>query len=103
MQNSNKNNKAVKALSFGEGLGEVAVKAPFDSLGALGGTWRAEGQCTCGGTLTVKYEYIADRSIKLRIKPHKKRFNLYARRWGEWDKPLAALEQVLAAHGLMSK
>ena len=62
--------------------------------------WRSEGQCTCGGTLTVKYEYIADRSIKLRIKPKKGRFNLYSRQWNEWDKPLAELAEMLAAHGL---
>ena len=62
--------------------------------------WRSEGQCTCGGTLTMKYEYITDRSIKLRIKTQKGRFNLYSRRWHEWDKPLSELEQVMAAHGL---
>jgi len=62
--------------------------------------WRSEGQCTCGGTLTVKYEYISDRSIKLRIKPNKNRFNLYSRQWNEWDKPLADLSQILAAHSL---
>ena len=63
--------------------------------------WRHEGQCTCGGTLTVKYEYIADRSIKLRIKPGKNKFNLYSRSWSEWDKPLGELETVLKAHGLL--
>ncbi len=62
--------------------------------------WRSEGQCTCGGSLTLKYENIADRSIKLRIKPNKGRFNLYSRRWNEWDKPLDQLEQILQAHGL---
>ncbi len=62
--------------------------------------WRSEGQCTCGGTLTVKYEYIRERSIKLRIKPHQKKFNLYSRTWCEWDKPLDELEEVMASHGL---
>jgi hypothetical protein len=62
--------------------------------------WRSEGQCSCGGTLTVKYEYITDRSIKLRIKPNKGRFNLYCRQWNEWDKALSELAQLLAAHGL---
>jgi len=62
--------------------------------------WQKEGQCTCGGTLTVKYEYATDRTIKLRIKPNKKRFNLYSRRWAEWDKPLDELEATLEAHGL---
>jgi hypothetical protein len=63
--------------------------------------WRSEGQCTCGGTLTKKYEYIADRSIKLRIKPNKGRFNLYCRRWNEWDRPLDQLQAILADHGLL--
>jgi hypothetical protein len=62
--------------------------------------WRSDGQCSCGGTLTVKYEYISDRSIKLRIKPNKGRFNLYCREWNEWDKPLPELSAILAAHGL---
>ena len=62
--------------------------------------WRSQGQCTCGGTLTVKYEYATDRSIKLRIKPNKGRFNLYSRTWNEWDKPLSDLQSILAAHGL---
>jgi len=62
--------------------------------------WRSEGQCTCGGTLTKKYEYIGNRSIKLRIKPGKSRFNLYSRIWYEWDKPLDQLQEVLASHGL---
>jgi hypothetical protein len=74
-----------------------AVKAPF---GGLEAGWRSEGACSCGGTLTQKYEYIADRQIKLRIKPNKGRFNLYSRTWGEWDKPLAELQQILAAHAL---
>jgi hypothetical protein len=82
MQNLNKN--------------EEAVKAPFGGSGA----WRYEGQCSCGGTLTVKYEYIGDRSIKLRIKPNKKKFNLYSRQWCEWDKPLGELQEMLAQHGL---
>ena len=83
MQNSNKNDRA--------------VQAPF---GGLGASWRSQGQCTCGGTLTVKYEYATDRSIKLRIKPNKGRFNLYSRTWNEWDKPLTDLQSILAAHGL---
>lgn len=62
--------------------------------------WRSEGQCSCGGTLTQKYEYITDHTIKLRIKPTKKRFNLYSRRWNEWDKPLDDLQEILADHGL---
>jgi hypothetical protein len=66
----------------------------------LSGKWRSEGQCSCGGTLTVKYEYTTDRNIKLRIKPHKGRFNLYSRQWNEWDKPLTDLSAILAAHEL---
>jgi len=62
--------------------------------------WKGEGQCTCGGTLTVKYEYIADRSIKLRIKPNKKKFNLYSRRWGDWDRPLDELQTIFKSRGL---
>ena len=85
MKYNDQSNNTLKALSFGEGWER---------------SWRSEGQCTCGGTLTVKYEYIADRSIKLRIKPNKKRFNLYGRRWGEWDKPLDELQTLLESHGL---
>ena len=62
--------------------------------------WRYEGQCSCGGTTTKKYEYIADRSIKLRIKPDKKKFNLYNRTFGEWDKALTDLETILKEHKL---
>ena len=62
--------------------------------------WHYEGQCSCGGTQTVKYEWIADRSIKLRIKPMKKKMNLYCRAWGEWDRPLDQLEALLATHEL---
>lgn len=65
------------------------------------GKWRSEGQCTCGGTLTLKYEYISDRSIKLRIKPNKNRFNLYSLQWNEWDKPLSDLGTTLSTHGLL--
>ncbi len=66
------------------------------------GRWHYEGQCSCGGTLTVKYEYTTDRTIKLRIKPSKNKFNLYSRRWCEWDKPLDDLQDIMANHGLAS-
>jgi hypothetical protein len=62
--------------------------------------WHSEGQCTCGGTLTLKYEYISDRSIKLRIKPTRQKFNLYSRRWCEWDQPLDGLPDILVLHGV---
>jgi hypothetical protein len=86
MQNSHKNGNAAQASALAD-------------LG-LGASWRSQGQCSCGGTLTVKYEYITDRSIKLRIKPTKGRFNLYSRSWSEWDRPLTDLPGILAAHGL---
>lgn len=63
--------------------------------------WRYEGQCGCGGTPTYKYELIADKNIKLRIKPTKKKFNLYCRAWDEWNKDLSLLAQILFAHGLI--
>lgn len=65
------------------------------------GRWHNEGSCTCGGWLTNKYTYKDDRSIRLRIRPGRNRFNLYSRNWQEWDKPLADLEAILRVHGLL--
>jgi hypothetical protein len=62
--------------------------------------WISEGQCTCRGILTVKYKHISDDNTKLRIKPSKKRFNLYSRNWTEWDKPVSELNDLLTKYNL---
>lgn len=62
--------------------------------------WLGKGTCSCGGTPTYKYENKANTSIQIRVKPKKNLFNLYCRQWGDWNKPLDQLQQILNQRGL---
>ena len=62
--------------------------------------WQPDGQCSCGGVLTLTYRYSSDRSITLKVKPTKNKCSLYCRTWSHWDRPLTELESLLASHEL---
>ncbi len=62
--------------------------------------WQPDGQCTCGGVLTLTYRYIADRSITLKVKPARAKCSLYSRTWSYWDRPLTDLATLLTERNL---